>query len=60
MKDETYDPEFLSFLFAERDRENNLSQFQGWNNWAIAGAIVTIICTMYSIWKREVLLCQLL
>ena len=53
---ELSDSEFLSFLYAERDRENSLSQFQGWNNWAIAGAIVTIVCAIYTICKNTVLI----
>lgn len=36
------DSEFLSFLYSERDRENSLSQYQGWNYWALVGAIGTI------------------
>lgn len=45
------DGEFLSFLYAERDRENSLSQYHGWNNWALIGAIVTVICALYSVLK---------
>ena len=41
------DSEFISFLFAERDRENNLCQYQGWNNWVLSGAIFTLICFIY-------------
>lgn len=51
---EISDSDFISFLYSERDRENSLSQFQGWNNWAIVGAVVTIVCTIYAIWKKEV------
>ena len=43
------DSEFLSFLYSERDREDGLVTFQGWNLWAIAGATVTVICTLYGI-----------
>lgn len=42
------DSEFLSFLYSERDRENNLSLYQGWNNWALAGAIITVVCFIYA------------
>ena len=42
------DAEFVSFLYSERDRENSLSQYQGWNNWALAGAIITVLCVLYS------------
>lgn len=45
------DAEFLSFLYSERDREDSLSQWQGWNNWALAGAFVAVMWTAYSIWK---------
>lgn len=45
------DADFLSYLYSERDRENHLSQFQGWNNWALAGAIATVVCALYSILK---------
>ena len=45
------DADFISFLYAERDRENSLSQYQGWNNWALIGAFVTVICAGYAILK---------
>ena len=48
------DSEFLSFLYAERDRENNLNQYQGWNTWALVGAITMVICALYSILKTSV------
>lgn len=41
--------DFISFLYLERDRENNLSEFHGWNNWALAGAIITAICSGYAV-----------
>ena len=41
------DSEFLSFLYSERDRENDISQFQGWNEWALIGAIVATLCAAY-------------
>lgn len=47
------DSDFMSFLYAERDRENNLSKFHGWNNWALIGAIVTTICAGYSILENS-------
>lgn len=43
------DTEFLTFLYSERNRENNLSDFHGWNNWALAGAIITAICSGYAV-----------
>lgn len=48
------DGEFLSFLYAERDRENDLNQYQGWNTWALVGAISMIVCALYSILKTSV------
>ncbi len=45
------DADFISFLYSERDRENNLSQYQGWNNWALIGAFMTIVCAGYAILK---------
>lgn len=51
---EMSDAEFLSFLYSERDRENSLNQYQGWNNWALVGAIATVICALYSILKSSV------
>lgn len=46
---EMSDAEFLSFLYSERDREEKISIFQGWNIWAILGAIITIVCAGYGI-----------
>ena len=46
------DPDFISFLYSERERENNLSQLQGWNNWALIGALVTVLCAAYAILKE--------
>ena len=46
---ELQDSDFLSFLYSERDREEGLVTYQGWNLWAIAGAMVTVIWTLYSI-----------
>ena len=50
---ELSDSEFLSFLYAERDRENSLNQYQGWNIWAILGALITVICAGYSVFKSD-------
>ena len=41
--------EFLSYLYAERDREESLNHFQGWNIWAVVGAMITVACATYSI-----------
>ena len=43
--------DFLSFLYSERERENGLSQHTGWNNWALVGAFVAIVCAGYAIVK---------
>lgn len=42
------DQDFLSFLYSERDRENSLSQYQGWNNWALIGAMITVLSVAYA------------
>lgn len=49
--DDLTDAEFMSFLYSERGREYSLSQWQGWNNWALTGAFVAVMWTAYSIWK---------
>lgn len=51
--EELSDAEFVSFLYAERDRENSLSRYQGWNIWALAVAIATVVCTAYCILKEN-------
>ena len=43
------DAEFLSFLYAEREREESLNSYQGWNLWAVIGAMITVACAIYSI-----------
>lgn len=43
--------EFLSFLYSERDRENNLRQYQGWNIWALVGSLVAVGCAAYEFLK---------
>lgn len=50
---ELSDSDFLSFLYAEREREESLNSFQGWNNWAVAGAIVAALCACYNILKSN-------
>lgn len=47
--EELTDAEFLSFLYAERDREESLNSYQGWNAWVVIGAMITVVCTVYSI-----------
>lgn len=47
--EELTDAEFLSFLYAERDREESLNHFQGWNIWAVVGAMITVACAAYRI-----------
>ena len=46
---ELSDAEFLSYLYAERDREESLNSYQGWNSWAVVGALITVACGVYSI-----------
>lgn len=48
------DADFLSFLYAERDRENSLKTYQGWNNWAVVGALATVICYGYRILSKNI------
>lgn len=43
------DYEFLSYLYSERDREERLNSYQGWNLWAVVGALITVICAAYTI-----------
>ena len=49
--DEWDDTDFLSYLYSEREREHSQSQYQGWNNWALAGALIMAICAAYNTWK---------
>lgn len=43
------DAEFLSFLYSERDREESLNSYQGWNVWAVVGALITVTCAAYGV-----------
>lgn len=43
--------DFISYLYCERERENNLSQVPGWSNWALFGAMVAVLWTAYGIAK---------
>lgn len=47
------DADFLSFLYSERNRENSLSQHNGWNNWALVGAFVASFCAGYATVKES-------
>lgn len=49
MLTEMSDAEFLSFLYSEREREESLNSYQGWNLWAAVGAMVTVACAAYGI-----------
>ena len=51
---EMSDSDFLAFLYAERDREESLSKYQGWNIWAVAGALVTVLCAGYTVISQNV------
>ncbi len=42
--------EFISFLYSERNRENDISQFHGWNNWALIGACIAVLYATYKLW----------
>ena len=46
---EMSDAEFLSFLYSEREREESLNSYQGWNLWAVIGAMITVVCAVYSV-----------
>ena len=48
------DSEFISFLYSERDRENSLCQYHGWSDWALIGAILTILGIIYTNLKNAV------
>lgn len=41
--------EFLSILYSERNREESLNSYQGWNLWAVVGAMITVACAAYGI-----------
>lgn len=43
------DAEFLQFLYSERDREEKLNSYQGWNMWAVIGALITVFCATYGV-----------
>jgi len=43
------DAEFLSFLYSEREREESLNSYQGWNLWVVVGAMITVACAVYGI-----------
>lgn len=43
------DSEFLSFLYAERDRELSNKAYPGWSNWALVGTIIAIFCYVYEL-----------
>lgn len=42
------DSDFISFLYSERERENNLNQYQGWNYWVLIVALISTLCALYS------------
>lgn len=48
MVPEMSDSEFLSFLYSERNRENDISQYQGWNTWVLA--IIPVICCISAVY----------
>lgn len=50
---ELTDSEFLSFLYSERERENSIRKYQGWNIWILCGAIVTVVIAGYNVLKNS-------
>lgn len=50
---ELSDSDFLSFLYAEREREESQNNYQGWNLWAIGGAIIAVVCAAYSLSRNN-------
>lgn len=48
------DAEFLSFLYAERERQSSQRKYQGWNLWVLIGAIATVSGIGYNIIKDNV------
>ncbi len=51
---ELSDANFLSYLYAERDREESLNSYQGWNSWAVVGALITVACAAYGIISKHI------
>ena len=51
---ELSDAEFLSYLYAERNREESLNSYQGWNTWAVVGAMITVACAAYGIISKHI------
>lgn len=51
---ELSDAEFLSYLYAERGREESLNSYQGWNSWAVVGALITVTCAVYGIISKHI------
>ena len=56
---ELSDAEFLSYLYAERDREESLNSYQGWNSWAVVGALITVACAAYGIICKHIIVDRL-
>ena len=46
---EMSDAELLSFLYSERDRDESLNSYQGWNLWVVVAAMITIAYSAYGI-----------
>ena len=49
--------DFIAFLYSERERENNLSHHQGWTNWALIGAFITVVCAIYAFLRTNSTIC---
>ena len=49
--------EFLSFLYAEKERLHTNFSKPGWNNWAIAGAFIALLVYTFNILTEPTTLC---
>ena len=46
--------EFLSFLYAEREREDQLNKTYGWTSYALLGVIIALICSLYRVIIKDI------
>lgn len=47
------DAEYLSFLYAERERNKSKESKSGWSIWAIIGSVFALICYTYNLLKTR-------
>ena len=47
------EPDFLSWLHQEREREDAIKNRLGWTNYALFGALITLLCCLYSLVKED-------